>query len=282
MSFTTAEAGSPAGPVTARADHGSARSGGTWLTVTRRELADLWLSGRGPVLLLAYSLLVSTTTYLVATNRALNFLEQREAVSLTLQLAIAFGGLLVLLGASDAVSGERERGTLESLLLTPAPRHGLVTGKGLAALSLWVAAWVVSTPYLVYLGVGVGVLWTALVIGLVVGGLLALGLAGFGLLVSLLSRSNRLSLTVALFSLLALYAPTQMPTSVQNGWIGEALLRVDPFTAALHYVSAVLVSGHGALVEVGWLLGPLVGAVLAWAAVWARSGRIELLPGGRA
>ncbi|MFL6105199.1 MAG: hypothetical protein ACJ74K_18180, partial [Actinomycetes bacterium] len=91
-----------------------------WMVVAERELRDLWLAGRGLPLLLAYSVLLSVTSYLVAANQALNFLEQREAVSLTLQVAVAVGALLVLLGAADSVSGERERGTLESLLLSPA------------------------------------------------------------------------------------------------------------------------------------------------------------------
>ncbi|MFL6186623.1 MAG: ABC transporter permease, partial [Actinomycetes bacterium] len=125
------------------------------MVVAERELRDLWLAGRGLPLLLAYSVLLSVTSYLVAANQALNFLEQREAVSLTLQVAVAVGALLVLLGAADSVSGERERGTLESLLLSPAPRRALIIGKGVAALSLWAAAWAVSVPYVWYLARGV-------------------------------------------------------------------------------------------------------------------------------
>lgn len=50
-------------------------------------------------------------------------------MNLTLQVAVAVGALLALLVAADAVSGERERGTLESLLLTPVARGELVLGK---------------------------------------------------------------------------------------------------------------------------------------------------------
>ena len=77
-----------------------------WTVVARRELADLWLRGRGFALLVAYSVLLSATTYLVATNQAINFIEQREAVGLTLQVAVAVGALLSLLAAADALSGE--------------------------------------------------------------------------------------------------------------------------------------------------------------------------------
>ena len=95
---------------------------------------------------LAFSLLLSVIAYLVATNTDLNFLEQRESVSLTLQVATAVGALLALLVAGDAISGERERGTLETLLLTPAPRRQIATGKLLAALSLWLAAFAGHRP----------------------------------------------------------------------------------------------------------------------------------------
>src|SRR4029077_19324957 len=120
----------------ARSDPGPARAGRrpwTWAVVFERELRDLWTGGRGLVLCFAFSLLLSVIAYLVATNTDLNFLEQRESVGLTLQVAIAVGALLALLVAADAISGERERGTLETTLLTPAPRHQIVAGKLLAS-----------------------------------------------------------------------------------------------------------------------------------------------------
>jgi ABC-2 type transport system permease protein len=247
-----------------------------WMVVAERELRDLWLAGRGLPLLLAYSVLLSVTSYLVAANQALNFLEQREAVSLTLQVAVAVGALLVLLGAADSVSGERERGTLESLLLSPAPRRALIIGKGVAALSLWAAAWAVSVPYVWYLARGVGVVGVAVASGLIVGSLLALFLAGYGLLISTILSSNRLSLSVSLFALLALYAPTQMPTAVQNSWIGELLLRVDPFTAGLRYLGRLIINGHSPGQDAGWLIGPIVAAVVAASLALAAANRLTL------
>ena len=78
----------------------------------RRRVRDLWVAGRGPVLVFGFSLLLSVVTYLLATNKVLNYLEQREAVNLALQVAVSVGVLIVVIGA-DAISGERERGTLE-------------------------------------------------------------------------------------------------------------------------------------------------------------------------
>jgi ABC-2 type transport system permease protein len=234
-----------------------------WPIVAAQEVRVLWIAGRGLPLTIAYSLLLSVITYLVATNTALNFLEQREAVNLTLQVAVATAALLVLLAAADAISGERERGTLENLLLAPAPRIDLVAGKGAAVLSLWVAALLVAIPYVWFLGRGVGVVGLALVNGLLVALLLGLFLVGLGLLVSTFSRSNRLSLSVSFFVLLALFVPTQLPSGAQGSWAGDLLLRIDPMSSGLHYLGRLIVDGRTAGQELSWLIGPAIAATLA-------------------
>jgi ABC-2 type transport system permease protein len=230
--------------------------------VARQELRDLWLGGRGLPLVFAFSVLVSVITYLGASSEHLNFLEQREAVNLTLQVAVAVGALLALLAAADAVSGERERGTLESLLLTPLPRRHLVSGKLIAALSLWVAAFVIAVPYAWFLAHGVGAVGDALGAGALVGTLLAITVSGFGLVVSSLAGSNRLSLSISLFTLLALFAPTQLPSGAEQGWAGQLLLRVNPFTAGEHFIVKVVIDQHPWGDEASWLVAPVVGAIV--------------------
>jgi ABC-2 type transport system permease protein len=258
-----------------------ARTGGGrgWVVVLEQELRDLWLGGRGLLLGLAFSGLLSVIAYLVATNTALNFLEQRESVNLTLQVAIAVGALLALLAAADAVSGERERGTLESLLLTPVSRLELTTGKLLAALSLWFAAFVITVPYLWFLGRGVGLVGDALAAGFVVGTLLAIFLASLGIVVSVFSGSNRVSLSLSLFLLLALFAPTQLPSSAQKGWAGDLLLRINPLTAGEHYVGTIVVDGHTWAADAHWLISPLVAATLLAAIAVGVAGRALRLSG---
>jgi ABC-2 type transport system permease protein len=233
-----------------------------WAIVGQQELRDLWLGGRGLLLALAFSVLVSVIAYLTATNQALNFLEQRESVNLTLQVAIATGSLLALLAAADAVSGERERSTLESLLLTPVSRLDLTGGKLVAALSLWLAAFVITIPYVWFLGRGIDLVADAVITGVVVGTLLAVFLASLGIVISIFANSNRVSLSVSLFLLLAIFAPTQLPSSAQKGWAGELLLRVNPLTAGEHYAGKILVNGHSWSEDISWLISPIVAAAV--------------------
>lgn len=78
-----------------------------WPAVVEQELRDLWIGGRGLALSVAFAVLLSVVAYLVATNRGLNFLEHRETVNLTLQVAVAVGALLTLLAGPmrSAASG---------------------------------------------------------------------------------------------------------------------------------------------------------------------------------
>jgi ABC-2 type transport system permease protein len=248
--------------------------------VVVQELRDLWLGGRGLLLSIAFSLLLSVTAYLVATNQALNFLEHRETVNLVLQVAIAVGALLALLAAADSISGERERGTLESLLLTPVSRLRITLGKLLGALSLWVVAFLIALPYIWFLGRGVGLVRDALATGIVVGTLLAVFLASLGVLISVFAPSNRVSLSLSLLVLLALFVPTQLPSGAQQGWAGDLLLRANPITAGEHYAGKIVTDGHAWSQDLSWLLSPLVCSVAFAAVALVAGARFVRLGGG--
>ena len=263
--------------VTATAMTGSspARSG---LVLVEKELRDLWLSGRGLVFLVAHSALLSGITYLIATNQELNFLEQREAVSLLVQVTVAVGGLLVVLTSADAVSGERERGTLESLLLTPASRRWIVAADGVAAMSLWLAAYLLALPYLWWVGRDVGTFGSAAVGTFVTGTLLALVVTALGLLVSTFSQSNGVSVGLTFLVLLALYAPTRLPAEAARGWVGDLLLRLDPFSAGLTYLDRLLIGAHPLGQDASLLVVPAILAVVLPALALAAAGRLSLQP----
>lgn len=251
-----------------------------WRVVAGQECRDLWVSGRGSLLLFFFGVMLSVVAYLNATNQALNFLEQRESVALTLQVAVAVGVLVTLVTCADAISGERERATLENLLLTPVPRRSIVVGKLLAALSLWGASYVVTVPYVWVLGRGVSIVVEALLVGLLVGSLLAAALAALGLLISAVSNSNKVSIAVGIFLLLALFAPTQLPTGLPQGRFGDLLGRLNPVGAGLHYITSVLVNGKSWTTDISYLVSPLLIAVLAGGALILGGSRLLRLGGG--
>jgi len=256
------------------------RTAAGWLVVAGQECRDLWLSGRGPLLLFVFSALLSTMTYVTSINKVLNFLEQREAVNLVLQVAVAVGALLSMVVAADGISGERERGTLESLLLTPVSGRAIVAGKAAAAVSLWLAAYLVSVPYLLVLSRGVGIAGPAAMAGVVVGTVVAGALTAIALLISSLSNSNKVSLAASIFLLLVLFAPAQLPSGRPQGWFFGVLRQLDPISSGLAYLSAVLVTGHRWTQDVSYLVSPVAITVLAGGALGLAGPRLVRLAAG--
>jgi len=117
-------------------------------------------------------------------------------------------------------------------------------------------------------------------VGFVVGTLLAVFLVSLGLVVSLFASSNRVSLSLSLFLLFAVFAPTQLPSGVEKAWAGELLIHVNPLTAGEHYIGKIVVSGHAWGQDAAFLVSPVVGAVVFAAAAILLAGRYLRLQGG--
>ncbi len=249
---------------------------GRWRVVATQELRDLWLSSRGPVVMLVYSLLLSVLAYLSAGNADLNLLDARESVGVLVQVAITVGGLAALVAGADAIAGERERGTLEHLLLTPTPLSSLVIGKLIAALSVWFVAMVIAIPYVVSLGDGPGVSADGVLVLIVAGSLIGVALAGLGLAVSAVASSNRVSIAASIVILLVLAAPSQLPQAASRGLLGDVIIRANPVSAGLKLASNVLVDQRSWGSQWSLLIAPAIAAGVFIAIAIVLSRRVKL------
>jgi ABC-type multidrug transport system permease subunit len=215
---------------------------GAWWVVFKQELVELWVGGRAINLLILYSLLLGLMTFLLATNSELSLIPPKEMVFLTLLNTISFGVFIGMIVGADGISGERERGTLEVLLLTPASRRQLVLGKLLAALTPWPAAFLISLPALFVTAQGDEVFGQAVLLGVLIGTVLAVAFAGFGLLVSTWSNTNKTSMFICLIVWLLLFLLTQLPGEVQKGDFGYFVQRINPMQATSEFLEKVLVN----------------------------------------
>jgi len=222
----------------------SSSTRGAWSIVFRQELVELWVGGRAINMLILYSFLLGLTTFLLATNSELNLIPPKEMVFLTLLNSISFGVFIGLIIGADGVSGERERGTLEVLLLSPTSRRQILLGKLLAALTPWPAAFLVSVPALIVVAQGNDVVGQALLLGAIFGSLLAVAFTGFGLLVSTWSNSNKTSMLICLLVWLLLLLPTQLPGEAQKGDFGYWVQRINPMQATSEFLEKVLVNNR--------------------------------------
>ena len=93
-----------------------------WWVVCSRELADLWIGGKALILMLIFCALQGGLVDYKVSDVA-DPTPPKELVYFTLMNAMSFGLFMNLILGADAISGERERATLEALLLNPTSRR---------------------------------------------------------------------------------------------------------------------------------------------------------------
>ncbi len=253
-----------------------------WWVVFTRELTDLWIGGKALNLILIYSVILGIQTYLYATNGELSLIPPKEAVYETLKIAIAVSVFIGLIIGSDSFSGERERGTLEALLLTPAGRLQIVMGKFLAAISIWPIAMLITVPYMNVLSQGDEVLGPAILWGAILGTVLVPAYVALGMLVSFWSSSNRTSFFISLGLYVLFLIPSQLPGNASSSGAGQFLQLINPMAAVSHFLSKHLVNYRSVAEVSPWLISPVVFALLSLGILFFYAGPGLRIEAGRA
>ncbi len=248
-------------PVSARKR--SSRAAPAWWVVFTSELNQLWMGGKAPILLFIFCALQGVLTYLMVSNTS-DPTPPKEMLYVTLENAIAFGLLIGLIIGADSISGERERLTLESLLLTPTSRRQIVAGKFLAGFSPWPAALAVTLPLLIVVAQGDEALGPAMLWSTIMGTLMASSFTALGMVISSWSNSNKTSLLVSLVMYVVFYIPTQLPSGGQAGRYGRFLKRINPMESNGHFLEKVLVNNRGLAEFWPWLASPVILAVIVY------------------
>jgi ABC-2 type transport system permease protein len=232
----------------------------TWRLVLKRELTDLWIGGKAFNLLLLYSILLGLMFYTYAFSTESTPIPPQEAVFELLKNATSFSIFIGLIIGADSLSGERDRSTLESLLLTPVDRRHVVLAKLLAGISIWPAAYLIVLPFLYVIAQGSKVLAPAMFWGAITGTLLVIGYTGLGMLVSFWSSSNKISYFVSL----GFYALHLLPVELTGDGVdiaGEVLQWINPVSSVNYFLSNHLVYFHRAAEYWPWLTSSILMAI---------------------
>ena len=233
-----------------------------WWLVLIRELADLWVGGKALNLMLIYSVIMGIMVYVFSSNSELSLIPPKESVYETLKNAMAISLFIGLIIGADSLSGERDRATLESLLLTPISRRQIMVGKFLAGISQWPVAFVIVMPFMNLLSQGDEILLPAFFWGAVTGTALVVAYTGLGMLVSFWSASNKTSYFISLGIYILFLVPAQLPGRAQTGATGQFLQWVNPLAAVNHFLSKHLVNYEPVSLFWTWLVPPGAFALL--------------------
>ena len=230
--------------------------------LARQEAGELLLSPRGLGWLLAVAVALSGFGLLLIGSKELSLLDNAQVVYDMLGIVTGLGALLAVAAGTDAIAGERERGSLLPVLLAPVSRFGLLLGKAGGQAAAWAVMLAIALPYLWAVGstgqnlaggtAALILLGTPVVLGY---GFLALGLGAR-------LDSARATLMLCLVALLLSASPLLLGPSLRQSAVGVAFDVVNPFSAALNAYDAVVIDGQGAVtqawhgvVAMVWLIG---------------------------
>jgi len=233
--------------------------------IARKEAGEILASGRGQGWLLALSAILSVLSLLLVSNTELSLLDNAQVVYMMMGTVTALGALLAVALGSDAVAGERERGTLVPLLLAPVTGTEIVLGKMGGQVVAWFATYGLALPYVWAVGssgqnlaqaVGYLALFGTPVV-------LTFGFYAYGL--SARFVSVRSALLTALITLVLFASPLVMGPGLRDNPIGKAFDAVNPFSAALNSFDSVVIDSQPFTAQAGRLAVAIVWLALsAW------------------
>lgn len=241
--------------------------------IARKESGELLGSGRGLAWLLAIAAILSVLALLLVSNTELSLLDNAQVVYMVMGTITALGGLLAIAVGSDAFAGEKERGTLIPLLLTPIARRDIVLGKIGGQVVAWAAMYALSLPYLWAVGSSGQNLAQALVYLALFGTPVVLGLGLFSIALSARLSTVRTALFTSLITLLLLASPLLIGPGLRQSAMGRMFDAVNPFSAALNTYDSVVIDSQPFGMQLVRLAVTLVALALAlWFA--GRSARL--------
>ena len=229
--------------------------------IARKEAGELLLSLRGLSWLMAVAVALSVFGLLLVSNTELSLLDNAQVVYDMVANVTALGGLLALVAGLDAVAGERERGSLVALLLTPASRDAILSGKLGGIAVAWAVMYALALPYLWAVGSTGQNLREAAIVLAVLGSPVVLGFGFFGMALGARLATARTALLTGLIGLIISTSPLLLGPSLRQSAIGRAFDAINPISAAVNAYDAVIIDSQPvlgqwphALLAAGWLM----------------------------
>jgi ABC-2 type transport system permease protein len=161
------------------------------------------------------------------------------------EFIIALGLLLTMIIGAISFSGERENGTLESLLITPVKRIEFTLGKLLGIMGMWFLILIVSVPYVYVMGYGTNDILPMIAFLLIPGTILIFSFACLSMAFSTFFHSSKnallSSLVIFIFTGITVFLPSSATTTV----FAKFLSNNGPVTNIFHFMDEIFTARIG-------------------------------------
>lgn len=212
--------------------------------IALKEAKELLASSRGLAWVLALSLVLSALSLVLISSAELSLLDNAQVVYMMMGTVTALGGVLAVALGSDALAGERERGSLMPLLLAPITPVEIVLGKMGGQVAGWTVMYLISLPYVWAIGSSGQNLVQSITYLALFGTPVVLGFGFLAIGLSARVRSVRSALLISLILLLLLASPLLLGPSLRQSAIGHLFDAVNPFSAALNTFDSVVIDSE--------------------------------------
>jgi ABC-2 type transport system permease protein len=202
--------------------------------LVRKEIREQVLSLKGAVWLALAAVMFSSLSYSFLTVKELSVLAQVEIISTFVKVVMGFGLLMTLILAAASIAGEKEQGTLESLLLLPLAKKNIVLAKWLGAMAVWLVIAVMAYPYLLALGKGTS-LYGSITLFLFGFGTITVGsFAAVAIALSSLLQSSKNAVVIAIAIFMVTALPAFLGTTIKKSGFGKIIDIASPLSGAMN------------------------------------------------
>lgn len=216
----------------------------------KKECLEEIFSSRGAALYLVGIGVLSVFSLLLVSNTELSLLDNAQAVYMMSAIIIMLALLIAVVRGSDGFAGERERETLETLLITPVSPAEIAFAKLMGLLFSWMIVFILSMPYLWAVGSTGQNLLSALIYLFVAGTLLVVIFGGFMLALSVRMKTFRGALSIGLTVFLLSGSPILLGPSLRQSVVSRLIDLINPFAIALNMLDSVVVDSLGVLFQI--------------------------------
>jgi ABC-type transport system involved in multi-copper enzyme maturation permease subunit len=236
-----------------------------FMMLVQKECDEDIFSLRGAALYLVGCGILSVFSLLLVSDTELSLLDNAQAVYMMAGIVMALAILVAIIRGSDGFAGERERQTLETLMITPVNAVDVGMAKLAGTYFSWLIFFALSVPYLWAVGSTGQNLWPAYGFLFFTGSFLVLIFGGFIMGLSARIRTFKGVLSVGLILFLVSGSPVLLGPSLRQTGIGRFIDVINPFGVALNMLDSVVVDSQG----IGFQVSHLTILVLySLASIW--------------
>jgi ABC-type transport system involved in multi-copper enzyme maturation permease subunit len=244
--------------------------------LVRKEIQEDLFAGRSTTFLIAAAIVLSAYAALLVSNKELSLLGNAEAVYQMGSILLGLGCLVAVIRASDSFAGERERQTLEALLVAPVSPTAAAGAKAMGTLVSWGLVFAVGVPYVWAVGSTGQNLVPGLSYLFLAGTLAVVAFGGLTMAISARVRSAKAALSVGIALLLFAAAPLLLGASLRQNAVGRFFDYLNPFANATNTLDSVVIDGQGLSHQAVRLAVLLIEAGLAVAAARIATRKVAL------